>query len=376
MFFNFGFKSSILLIYFFNGVVFSTLLAIKGFQYKNKSTLWLSLFVLLGTLYITPFMLGYAGWYSKNPYREILFYIPFQQLFLMPPVLYFYIRTLLDKSFKFSKRDVIHFLPTICYIIYSLIIFFNDKVFVNELYFYKDQKDKDFASWYQVSGFVWMCIYLLPSLKVYYRYRYITYHTVSFADTILFGWIKKFLIVFFGNKFWYYLCFSCLLYYISISGYTNYMQSIIPFTDRLNVVDVNLGNNINNFNAKYDPEIERFQQEEFNQLKSQIEKIMLEEQMFKKQDLTLQDFSLRLNLNTKKTSQVINQCFNMNFNDFVNHYRTEEVIRILKSDQPNLFTLLSIALDCGFNSKSTFNRAFKKHTAVTPKEYLEQYRKM
>lgn len=60
----------------------------------------------------------------------------------------------------------------------------------------------------------------------------------------------------------------------------------------------------------------------------------------------------------------------MNFNDFVNYYRTEEVIKKLQSGKHNIHTLLAIAYDCGFNSKSTFNRSFKKQTGLTPKEYL------
>ncbi len=62
MLFSFSFKSSILLIFFLHGIVFSTLLLIKGLQNENKSSLWLSLFTILCSLYIAPFMFGYAGW--------------------------------------------------------------------------------------------------------------------------------------------------------------------------------------------------------------------------------------------------------------------------------------------------------------------------
>jgi len=149
MLFFFSLKSSILLIFFFHGIVFSTLLLIKSVQTENKPSLWLSLFTLLGSFYIAHFMLGYAGWYSQQPYRDILFYVPFQQLFLLPPVLYFYFKNLLDKSFQFSTKDYIHFIPATIYLIYSIAIFITDKVFLNEYYFYADGKDKDFSNWYQ-----------------------------------------------------------------------------------------------------------------------------------------------------------------------------------------------------------------------------------
>ena len=63
----------------------------------------------------------------------------------------------------------------------------------------------------------------------------------------------------------------------------------------------------------------------------------------------------------------------MNFNDFVNEKRAEAVIEKLKNGEHISNTLLSIALDCGFNSKTTFNRAFKKHTGITPKQFIAKH---
>ena len=66
-------------------------------------------------------------------------------------------------------------------------------------------------------------------------------------------------------------------------------------------------------------------------------------------------------------SHVISKGFAKNFNDFVNEYRIDEVKAKLKNvDAP---TLMAIAFDSGFNSKATFNRAFKKFTCVAPKEF-------
>ena len=62
----------------------------------------------------------------------------------------------------------------------------------------------------------------------------------------------------------------------------------------------------------------------------------------------------------------------MNFNDFINHYRIEAVKEKLKKGEHKTSTLLGIAFDCGFNSKATFNRAFKKSTTVSPKDYLQK----
>ncbi|MEL6821553.1 MAG: AraC family transcriptional regulator, partial [Calditrichota bacterium] len=84
-------------------------------------------------------MLGHAGWYSTQPYRDIMFYIPFQQVLFLGPLIYFYTQSLLDTSFRFRKKDLLHFVPGILYLIYSLIVLVTDKVILGEYYFYADE---------------------------------------------------------------------------------------------------------------------------------------------------------------------------------------------------------------------------------------------
>lgn len=389
MFFSFSPKSSILLIFFFHGIIFSILLFIKGLQTANKSSLWLGFFTLLCAFYIAPFMFGYAGWYSKETYRNILFYTPFQQLFLLAPVLYFYFKTLLDKSFSFSAKDYIHFLPATLYLIYSIIVFLTDKVILNEYYFYADGKDKDFSTWYQIIGFLLLTFYLIQSLKTYNQYKTITYNLVSFADSVMFRWAKRFLIAFllliairivffvanpewdqFGKKFWYYVCFSLLFYYVSISGYTNSVLSTTSFRDSPRNFEDYL--NPNSENTIIDKNTPKTEIVDLDSWKEKIETLMLADRMYENPELVISDLSNRLGTHSKKISQVINEGFGMNFNDFVNHYRTKALIAKIEEGEHTIQTLLGLALDCGFNSKSTFNRAFKRATNVSPKEYIEK----
>ncbi|MER0440143.1 AraC family transcriptional regulator [Emticicia sp. W12TSBA100-4] len=389
MFFSFSPKSSILLIFFFHGIVFSILLFIKGLQTTNKSSLWLGLFTLLSSLYIAPFMFGYAGWYSKEIYRNILFYTPFQQLFLLAPILYFYFKTLLDKSFSFSAKDYIHFLPATLYLIYSIVVFLTDKVILKEYYFYADGKDKDFSIWYQIIGLLSLTYYLIQSLKTYNEYKTITYNVVSFADSVMFRWAKRFLITFllliairivffianpewdeFGKKFWYYVCFSLLFYYVSISGYTNSVLSTTSFKDSPKSFENDL--NLSADETTSDKNTFKAEIADLDIWKEKIESLMLIDKMYENPELVISDLSNRLGTHSKKISQVINEGFGMNFNDFVNHYRTNALIAKIEEGEHNIQTLLGLALDCGFNSKSTFNRAFKRATNVSPKQFIEK----
>lgn len=392
MYFDFNEKSSILLVFFLHGLVFATLLFIKGMQSDEKSNYWLSFFTLLCSLYIAPFMFGYSGWYGNKIYRDILFYVPFQQLLLLPPILYYYFKTLFDKSFKFSKKDIPHFLPAVLYLLYALIIFIIDKIVLKEYYFYEDGKDKDLDTWYQVTGFISLAFYLVLSLKLYTKYKKIIYDTVSFADKMLFKWAKRFLIAFllllsirvlffilnpewgeFGKKFWYYVCFSILFYFISISGYVNSIRSIISFNGVNSDVDNRINDKISTeLNALQTINEDRNEIQDLSVWKEKIENLMALDKLYENPELTISDLCNKTDTHSKKISEVINQGFGLNFNDFINHYRTKAVINRLEKGDHNTVTLLSIAYDCGFNSKSTFNRAFKRETTLTPKEYIEK----
>ncbi len=88
--------------------------------------------------------------------------------------------------------------------------------------------------------------------------------------------------------------------------------------------------------------------------------------------ITLFGMAEMLRVPPNHLSQVINLLEDKNFFDFVNFYRVEEVKRIIHSNQLNHFTLLGIALECGFNSKAAFNRAFKKFTGLTPSEFKNE----
>lgn len=389
MYFSFNPKSSLLLVFFLHALVFSLLLFAQAIQREHRPSFWLSAFTFLSGLYIAPFMLGYAGWYSQQPYRDLLFYIPFQQLFILPPVLYFYVKTLLNPVYILTQKDCLHFLPGSGYLLYSLTIFITDKCILHTDFFYADGQDKDFSPWYQWAGFMSLLIYSLLSLRLYFRYKEISYQTVSFAEAILFTWIKRFLIVLllllllrtlfflinpewaqFGRKFWYYLCFSILFYYISISGYGNALQSILS----LKAAHA-MGQSADQTSHQPLPKailIDDLDLIDSDRWKSELEEIMTRGKAYQNPTLTLLDVAQLMNMGPKRVSQIINQGFGMNFNDFVNLYRTQAVIDQIKSGNHTVYTLLGIAYECGFNSKSTFNRAFKKHTGFTPRAYLAQ----
>ncbi len=91
-------------------------------------------------------------------------------------------------------------------------------------------------------------------------------------------------------------------------------------------------------------------------------------------DLKLRDLADLLDISTHHLTEVLNQEVGKNFYEFINAYRVKEAQARLRDPAYQHYSILSIALDVGFNSKSTFNRLFKQHTRMTPSEYLKSHR--
>lgn len=100
--------------------------------------------------------------------------------------------------------------------------------------------------------------------------------------------------------------------------------------------------------------------------------ILIDDQdYYKRNDLSLTDLASELRVHPNYLSQIINEKAGKSFYDFINTYRVEEFKRLIKIPANRHFTLLALAYDCGFNSKSSFNRYFKQKTGQTPSQYVK-----
>lgn len=401
--FSFNSFSSILLIFFIHGLVYAILLFRKGLINETASDKWLSLFLLLCILYICPWMTGFAGWYDTQPYRDLLFYTPFQHLYFIGPVIYFYVQSLFNPSFRFGKKDWLHLIPGLLYLLFSGAMVITDKLVLQDYYFLASGADPDFDTWYQLSGFVSMIIYFLLSLRYYRLYRKLMMQVISYADHVLFRWVRNFLVAFlvmltlrllffilgelmdFAYKgfWWYFLFFGISFYYIAITGYANSIETKVPFrtggpgypgtvlllpatgvqqepiTEEAELIAV-------------EPVLKKEADVQLAGWKEKILEQMQVHKAFEDPELSLAALAKGLKTNPALISRTINQGFEQNFNDFVNQFRINAVKEMLEKGEHKKQTLLGIAFDCGFNSKATFNRSFKKATGMSPKEWLEQ----
>ncbi|WP_452226847.1 helix-turn-helix domain-containing protein [Lacinutrix cladophorae] len=114
-----------------------------------------------------------------------------------------------------------------------------------------------------------------------------------------------------------------------------------------------------------------FSKTQEKQCKALLLKIMEEDQLFLNSDLSLRIMAQKLNINANQMSWLLNFSFKKNFNDFINQYRLNHFKRIALDPKFKHITILGLAYDSGFNSKSVFNTFFKKTEGVTPSHWVK-----
>ena len=111
---------------------------------------------------------------------------------------------------------------------------------------------------------------------------------------------------------------------------------------------------------------------ELESIQIEINRLMIEEKLFKKQKLNVDQVASRLQISKQQLSEVLNVHMQIRFQDLLNQYRVEEFINCLYQDDYKNYSLLGLATEVGFSSKSSFNATFKKIKGVTPSQYKKQ----
>ena len=230
-------------------------------------------------------------------------------------------------NIQISKKQIIHLVPGILYLLYSLLIFANDCFIVKETYFYSNGMDKDFEQWYQISGQISMAFYFLISLNYYFNYKKLVVEVSSNANALLFEWIKNYLIAFlimlvlpilfdvlgivfpeiksYKGSWWFYFLYSIVLLYIAITGYSNNAVTKIGFQFKFyeqNLVyylTESLNSNIifeNIVDIKHEV-AEDIDDKNVLKWKTAIENLIVSESLFKNSELTLIEIAKKLETN-------------------------------------------------------------------------------
>lgn len=122
------------------------------------------------------------------------------------------------------------------------------------------------------------------------------------------------------------------------------------------------------------PEEEKSPRKSSSSMEERVLEYIEQEKPYLQPELTLPELAEQLNLTRNQLSAMINQGTGQNFFDFINGYRIDKVKADLLNPEKDRFTILALALDGGFNSKATFNKAFKEQTGMTPSQFKKTQR--
>jgi AraC-like DNA-binding protein len=237
--------------------------------------------------------------------------------------------------------------------------------------------------WYELVIELQVWAFLILIWRKVLRYEALIRDAFSSIDSITISWIRKVIIAFalalaastgsyvlfaFGIKFRYVYLFSPLAavfsaYYIS---YKAFHQPDVFLLRKPVLSEDGPGRS----RGKY--EKSGISEEEGALLLERLKRVMRERRPYIDSELTLSKLSSLLSTSNHRLSQLLNQGLRTSFYDYINRYRIEEVKRRLADRGSPGPCILDIALECGFNSKSTFNKIFKQHTSLSPSQFRDR----
>lgn len=330
----------------------------KGDSSSNK--------IFASLLFIFAIYAGYSFTQSVGVdeyfYKYFLkLYIISQVSFLISPLLYLYVKSLLIPNLKLEKKDIIHallFLLAVGFLLLLPVVLKNARI--------------SFRSLNLIYGTI-----LLLQDAFYIALIFITLkkYSIRIKDLISPGsskisWLRIFVVGF------------ILVWSVQLQGFIAFnveeLWKFCPYTESLYFLVIFLFLNTIIFMVLKKPElfstIKRYGSSELNPddkagYLAKLKSAMDVEKLYLDPKLTLPLLSQKLSIPIGHLSQIINEEFNKNFNDFINCYRIKESKKLFAECTNGEKGILEIAYSVGFNSKSSFYNAFKKATVVTPKQY-------
>lgn len=306
-------------------------------------------------------------------------------LFLLHgPFLYLYVSTLTLNQKKFKPKSLWHFAPFLGFVLYLLIA----SNFPN----YSDRIRVDHVNEGAVQSpllFVFFLILTALSGPIYFfladkKLRQNKESALEFsAKQVNLDWLKK-LIPIFGIV-WTALIIIAIIHHIfhlfSMDFCTNglflslsvFIILIGYFGLKQKEVFINYSTENQEKEIPTEPKIKyaatKMEGEELQKCCNMVGQYMKANKPYLESDLTLPKLAEYLDISTHHLSQVINEKHGKNFFNFVNTYRVAEVKRKIQDPEFENYSLLGIAFESGFNSKSAFNRVFKNLTGMTPSQF-------
>lgn len=355
----------------------------------HKSNIYIGLFIFYLGLENLEVILCQTSFYSSFPN---LYLISPTIGFIIYPILFFYIKSIAFKGFQLKRKDFIHVIPFILIVVLNLFEYYFKPLEIKRQIMTNSELKPWFVTVIYYTLHVQALLYLFLSIKVTYRFKKIVKENYSNINKRNYKWILQLTYVFiyfvltaliynilrFGTD----MSWENKLFYISAPINLAFLIWLIykamsqPYI--FNGVDANiklLQEYLNESEHAKQVQEKSISSEDSNlknrALKSKLEEYMNKEEAFLNPSLTIFDLAKGLNITSIELSLFLNKELHKNFFDYINEYRIEKAKQILQDPDKKSLTILEILYEVGFNSKSSFNTAFKKFTKKTPTQYRE-----
>jgi AraC-like DNA-binding protein len=380
-------------MFYIIGIVITFFLAFLLISKKDKSLadkilaawliligIFLSLYNLysISLIYQYPFLLGFE---APMPYLQGIFLYLYSVFVTKQvktkPIYYFF-----------------HFMPPLfiyVYLIHFFILPNEQKIYV---YQNKGIGYETFSSFMFLVNSMSGVVYIVLSWIVLKRHRVSILNEFSQIEKINFRWLQYliygmcgiwFLVIFSHSDFF---IFSGVVFFVLFLGYFGIKQvglftNIQPHLDAIKLENANeyLENTLENafeeddltdFEIPVKYQKSGLSKDVAHDIHEALIQVVDKEKIYKDAELTLSSLASLLDIHPNYLSQVINQVEEKNFYDYINLKRVEAFKKLVAQPDSQKYTLLALAYDCGFNSKTSFNRNFKKATGLSPSEYLKE----
>jgi AraC-like DNA-binding protein len=294
---------------------------------------------------------------------------------LKGPMLLFYVISLTEDAFKFTRRHLFHLAPIVLTLAWLLIF----QIDSSDLRFKTSGQTE---AGRQLANTVWHFIKIMPffyALAAVNRvrlYRIGLHNQYSNFSPTEPSWLNML-----SLGFLFTWSFSILVHLVANTIALNAPQvsDLFGITENyiifilINALFINSVVHTHKL-LTTKPEVTKDKTDE-KLTDSAIQKVQLGmevQKLFLKQNLNIDEFSKRINLPVKEVSAVINKHYGTNFFEFMNSYRVEEAKRLLGDAQHADMTVMDVLLHAGFNSKSAFHRFFNRLVGMSPTEYRKQ----
>ncbi|WP_224490708.1 helix-turn-helix domain-containing protein [Robertkochia flava] len=367
-------------------ILFSSYLFINGIK-ERPGNIGIGFFICYMGLESLDALLVQSSFYLQHPNLYLL--IPSLGL-LLYPAFYYYIKSTAFIGTRLKWIDLIHLAPFVIIWVILLAEYYLQPVEVKLQIMTHRGEMPWFISMIYYALRIQGLIYMVLSVRVILRFRAIVREHYSTKNKRNYTWLLQLTIVFvyYGlstlifniNRFGVQMLPGEITYYISASVSLIFIIWIIykalsqPYL--FNGVDANiklLKEYLAEKKKNHEFEVKAEDTDQDLALRSKLDTYMATEEVFLDPSLTIFELAKGIGLTSAELSLFLNKNLGKNFFEFINEYRIERAKKILEDPDKKQLTILEILYAIGFNSKSSFNTAFKKHVGKTPTEYRKEH---